>query len=119
MVNGKGGELGPELSRVGAARSAAYLIDSIREPSKELSEGMVDPNNRYANALVYDTVTVVTRIGETIDRHRQKRGHLLDSAARYRPTSPLTAQREPRIGYPRSHIADAGVYRRHAERCGI
>ena len=66
MVNGKGGGLGPDLTRVGAARSAAYLIDSIREPSKELSEGMVDPNNHYANALVYDTVTVVTRQGQRI-----------------------------------------------------
>jgi putative heme-binding domain-containing protein len=64
MVSGKGGSLGPDLTRAGAARSAAYLIDSIREPSKKLSEGMVDPNNHYANALVYDTVTVVTREGQ-------------------------------------------------------
>ena len=27
---------------------------------------MIDPNNRYANALVYDTVTVVTRTGQHI-----------------------------------------------------
>jgi putative heme-binding domain-containing protein len=66
MVSGKGGGFGPDLTRVGAARSAAYLIDSIREPSKELSDGMVDPNNHYANALVYDTVTVVTREGQQI-----------------------------------------------------
>jgi len=66
MVNGKGGRLGPDLTRVGAARSTAYLIDSVRKPSKELSEGMVDPNNHYANALVYDTVSVVTREGERI-----------------------------------------------------
>jgi putative heme-binding domain-containing protein len=66
MVSGKGGGLGPDLTRVGAERSAPYLIDSIREPSKELSEGMVDPNNHYANALVYDTVTVVTRTGQHI-----------------------------------------------------
>lgn len=66
MVSGKGGGLGPDLTRVGAARSASYLIDSIREPSKELSDGMVDPNNHYVNALVYDTVTVVTREGQQI-----------------------------------------------------
>lgn len=66
MVSGRGGELGPDLTRVGAARSASYLIDSIREPSKELSDGMVDPNNHYVNALVYDTVTVVTREGQQI-----------------------------------------------------
>lgn len=66
MVNGSGGRLGPDLTRVGAARSAPYLIDSIREPSKELSAGMSDPNNHYANALVYDTVTIVTKAGQHI-----------------------------------------------------
>jgi hypothetical protein len=39
--------VGPDLSRVGAARSATYLIDSIRNPDKELSSGMTDPNNHY------------------------------------------------------------------------
>lgn len=66
MVSGRGGDLGPDLTRVGASRSAAYLIDSIRNPSEELSDGMVDPNNHYADALVYDTVTVVTRDGRRI-----------------------------------------------------
>jgi len=66
MVRGQGGGLGPDLSRVGAARSAAYLIASVREPSAELSDGMVDPNNHYVDALVYDTVTVVTREGQRI-----------------------------------------------------
>jgi len=66
MVDGNGGRLGPDLTRVGAARSASYLVDSIRQPSKDLSEGMVDPNNHYANALVYDTVTVRTKAGQKI-----------------------------------------------------
>jgi cytochrome c oxidase cbb3-type subunit 3 len=66
MVQGYGGVLGPDLSRVGAARSVAYLIDAIREPSKDLSSGLLDPNNHYGLPLVYDTVTVVTRSGQTI-----------------------------------------------------
>ena len=66
MVRGVGGVLGPDLSRVGAARSASYLIDSIRDPNKELSSGMTDPNNHYGLPLVYDTVTVVTTGGEKI-----------------------------------------------------
>ena len=66
MVSGRGGDLGPDLTRVGAARSAAYLRESIREASKKLSDGMLDPNNPWANALVYDTVTVVTRQGQQI-----------------------------------------------------
>ena len=66
MVQGRGGVLGPDLSRVGEARSVPYLIDSIREPSKELSSGMLDPNNHYGLPLVYDTVTVVTASGQKI-----------------------------------------------------
>ena len=66
MVGGVGGVLGPDLSRVGAARSVAYLIDSIRDPDKELSSGMTDPNNHYGLPLVYDTVTVITASGEKI-----------------------------------------------------
>jgi len=34
MVKGRGGHLGPDLSRVGAARSVAYLTESIRKPDK-------------------------------------------------------------------------------------
>lgn len=66
MVRGAGGVLGPDLSRVGAARSVSYLIDSIRDPDKELSSGMIDPNNHYGLPLVYNTVTVVTTSGEKI-----------------------------------------------------
>jgi putative heme-binding domain-containing protein len=66
MVRGHGGVLGPDLSRVGEARSVPYLIDSIREPSKELTSGMLDPNNHYGLPLVYDTVTVVTANGERV-----------------------------------------------------
>lgn len=66
MVRGAGGVLGPDLSRVGAARSVAYLTDSIRDPDQELSLGMTDPNNHYVVPLVYDTVTVITADGEKI-----------------------------------------------------
>jgi cytochrome c oxidase cbb3-type subunit 3 len=66
MVNGSGGRLGPDLSRVGAARSASYMIESIREPDKELSTLMLDPNNHYAVPLSYGTVTVVTADGERV-----------------------------------------------------
>jgi cytochrome c oxidase cbb3-type subunit 3 len=66
MVKGRGGLLGPDLSRVGAARSVEYLIESIREPDKQLSDGMIDPNNHYGLALVYDTVTVVLKNGDKV-----------------------------------------------------
>ncbi len=66
MVNGSGGLLGPDLSRVGAARSVSYLVGSIRDPNKDLSDGMSDPNNHYGVPLVYDTVTVVLNDGQRI-----------------------------------------------------
>jgi cytochrome c oxidase cbb3-type subunit 3 len=64
MIQGRGGHLGPDLSRVGAGRSIAYLTESIREPNKELSLGYTDPNNHYGIPLEYDTVTVVTAEGK-------------------------------------------------------
>jgi cytochrome c oxidase cbb3-type subunit III len=66
MVNGRGGLLGPDLSRVGVSRSVEYLVESIREPDKELSDGMLDPNNHYGLPLVYDTVTVVLKNGDKV-----------------------------------------------------
>jgi cytochrome c oxidase cbb3-type subunit III len=66
MVNGRGGLLGPDLSRVGGARSVSYLADSIRTPDKDLSDGMLDPNNRYALPLVWDTTIVTLKNGDSI-----------------------------------------------------
>lgn len=66
MVKGNGGRLGPDLSRVGASRSESYLVDSIRNPDKQLSNGMLDPNRFFGPPLLYEKVTVVTANGETI-----------------------------------------------------
>jgi putative heme-binding domain-containing protein len=48
------------------ARSPAYLVDSIRDPNKELSNGMLDPNRFYGLPMLYERVTVVTNSGEKI-----------------------------------------------------
>lgn len=66
MVKGVGGHLGPDLSRVGAARSIAYLTESIRQPSDELSLGYADPTNHYGIPLEYDTVVVVMPDGKRL-----------------------------------------------------
>jgi putative heme-binding domain-containing protein len=66
MVNGQGGRLGPDLSRVGASRSIQYLTDSIREPSKDLSEGLPQIGAQAPCPVIYDTVTVVTGDGRRI-----------------------------------------------------
>ena len=53
MVHGRGGRLGPDLSRIGASRPTRHLIDSIRDPSKEIPAG-------------YATVIAVTKDGTRI-----------------------------------------------------
>jgi mono/diheme cytochrome c family protein len=63
MVSGRGGRLGPELSTAGSGRSRAYLVESIREPSRQLTR-----NGAFGESvtLKYDTVTAVTTDGRTI-----------------------------------------------------
>ena len=53
MVNGRGGRVGPDLSRVGAARTPAAIAENIRTPSKDLLTG-------------YETVSAVARNGTRI-----------------------------------------------------
>jgi putative heme-binding domain-containing protein len=52
-VAGKGGRLGPDLTRVGSARSHAALIREVRTPSEVIAPG-------------YDAVTLVTKDGQRI-----------------------------------------------------
>lgn len=63
IVQGRGGRVGPELTRVGSARSRGYLIESIREPGKFLTE---HDGTGEAGARRYDTVVAVTNAGQTI-----------------------------------------------------
>ncbi len=62
IVNGRGGRLGPELTTAGSARSRAYLVESIRQPSKQLTQ----IRSLGGDSLKYDTVTAVTGDGRTI-----------------------------------------------------
>jgi putative heme-binding domain-containing protein len=61
MVNGKGGRLGPDLSSVGSSRSFDALVESMRNPSKRLAQGISEPLKDFAQE--YETVTVVTAEG--------------------------------------------------------
>jgi len=65
MINGKGGRLGPDLSRIGASRSDGYLVESIREPSKVLAIAMM-PVTRHETPVRYQAVTVVTKDGRRV-----------------------------------------------------
>jgi cytochrome c oxidase cbb3-type subunit III len=52
-VNGEGGRLGPDLSRIAAIRTREMLMRSIREPSASMAAG-------------YRAVTLVTQDGERV-----------------------------------------------------
>ena len=63
IVNGRGGRLGPELTMVGSARARAYIVESIREPGKRLTENGL---GGWPTTMKYDTVTAVTADGTSI-----------------------------------------------------
>jgi cytochrome c oxidase cbb3-type subunit III len=64
MVEGKGGRLGPDLTTVGGARTADYIVDSVRNPSRRLALGLGEATKEFPQE--YETVTVVTADGKEI-----------------------------------------------------
>src|SRR6266446_7069982 len=61
MIEGKGGRLGPDLSTTGSARSTDYLVESVRNPSRRLAQGISEAMKEFSQE--YETVTVVTAEG--------------------------------------------------------
>ena len=62
MVNGKGGRLGPGLSHISSSRGTQYLIESIRDPNKQITIR----NAAWEVTSGYETVRVVTKDGRRI-----------------------------------------------------
>jgi putative heme-binding domain-containing protein len=61
MFDGKGGRLGPDLTGAGTARSTEYLVESIRDPSRRLAQGISEAMKEFS--AEYETVDVVTNNG--------------------------------------------------------
>src|SRR5258707_14701474 len=61
MIQGKGGRLGPDLSTTGSARSTDYLVESVRNPSRRLAQGISEAMKEFSQE--YETVTAVTAGG--------------------------------------------------------
>jgi putative heme-binding domain-containing protein len=61
MIQGKGGRLGPDLTTTAASRSTEYLIDSIRNPSRRLAQGILEAMKEFPQE--YEAVSVVTADG--------------------------------------------------------
>ena len=61
MIQGKGGRLGPDLTTVGGSRSAEYLAESVRNPSRRLAQGIFEAMKEFPQE--YEAVSVVTADG--------------------------------------------------------
>jgi putative heme-binding domain-containing protein len=64
MVEGKGGRLGPDLTGAGGARATAFLVESVRNPSKRLAQGVYESTKEFPQE--YETVTVTGLDGKKI-----------------------------------------------------
>lgn len=62
MIEGKGGRLGPDLTATGTARSEDYIVDSIRNPSRRLAQGISEAMKEFSQE--YETVTVTDERGQ-------------------------------------------------------
>jgi quinoprotein glucose dehydrogenase len=51
-VGGEGGEVGPDLSKIGSQKDATYLLESILYPNKQIAEGWGQTAIRLANDSV-------------------------------------------------------------------
>ncbi|SFJ01394.1 PVC-type heme-binding CxxCH protein [Planctomicrobium piriforme] len=69
-VDGRGGKIGPDLSRAGSMFSREKLIDSILEPSKEISPqftnwSMIATDGRVHTGMIVNENEGVTVLGQT------------------------------------------------------
>ena len=62
MIEGKGGRLGPDLTATGSSRSVDYIVDSLRNPSRRLAQGISEAMKEFSQE--YESVTVVDDRGQ-------------------------------------------------------
>jgi len=62
MIEGKGGRLGPDLTATGSSRSVDYIVDSVRNPSRRLAQGISEAMKEFSQE--YESVTVVDDRGQ-------------------------------------------------------
>lgn len=64
MIEGKGGRLGPDLTATGSARATEYLVDSVRNPSQRLAQGISEAMKEFSQE--YETVKIETADGQKL-----------------------------------------------------
>jgi mono/diheme cytochrome c family protein len=73
IVNGQGGELGPELSQIGSARGPSYLRETLLEPGTDQPHGGVnadEPAFGSGKWIQYLVFRAVTRDGHVVEGMR-------------------------------------------------
>ena len=102
-VAGRGGRLGPDLTRIGVARSRAALVREIRTPSEWMPPA-------------FETVTLVTKDGQRIRGAKKNEDvfsiQVMDTRERIQGYLKV----EPAGSDLREELADAGLRARAAER---
>lgn len=66
MVGGRGGRLGPELSRIGSARSPAFVRQKIRDPNRISDGSTTGLWWELGQPLPYQHISLVTRDGARV-----------------------------------------------------
>jgi cytochrome c oxidase cbb3-type subunit III len=61
MIQGKGGRLGPDLTTSAASRSTEYLVESLRNPSRRLAQGIFEAMKEFPQE--YESVSVTAADG--------------------------------------------------------
>src|SRR5207247_11009040 len=61
MIRRKVGRLGPDLTTGGASRSTECLVESVRNPSRQLAQGILEAMKEFPQE--YESVLVVTADG--------------------------------------------------------
>lgn len=64
MISGKGGRLGPDLTPTGSARAFDYIVESVRQPSRRLAQGISEAMKEFSEE--YETVKVETSDGQKL-----------------------------------------------------
>ena len=64
MFDGRGGRLGPDLTAAGTSRSTEYLVESMRNPSRRLAQGISEAMKEFS--VEYETVDAVTKDGTNL-----------------------------------------------------
>jgi cytochrome c oxidase cbb3-type subunit III len=64
MVEGKGGRMGPDLTGAGTARAPEYIVDSVRNPSRRLAQGVAEAMKEFPQE--YETITVEMPDGKRV-----------------------------------------------------